>query len=215
MRRIRFKTLKQIKVLFTWYSLVSYFSLTSFVCFIRLNWPQNIHFDSLPNIHFEVFASVHVLRFPIFASRSEMTSYLLMSAYFVSNYSLRSRAPPKQNILPIWNGEMAHCFMSTAHCILPTAHFFHLPFPTIHFLPAAHCLLPIAHCLLVTTLCLLPTVHWSLFSVHCLSAALTESVSTGWKSNLFLTVVAIKRSHSFTDTFLQRLLRSSLPFLVR
>jgi hypothetical protein len=69
-RRIRLKIyslrseLKRIWLLFAWYSLILYFSHTSFIHFIRLYSLKNIRFHSLQNIHLEALPTVYFALLP-------------------------------------------------------------------------------------------------------------------------------------------------------
>ncbi len=105
-RCIRLKnlfTLKRIWILFAWYSLVSYFSHTSYIRFIRLYSLQNIRFNLLQNIHFE--ANIN----------------------FNSRFCFRIFALKQTNghcLLPT-----LHCALFTDYCLHPT---FCCPLSTCH-----------------------------------------------------------------------------------
>jgi hypothetical protein len=138
--------LKRIWILFAWYSLVSYFSHTWFICFIRLYSLKNIRFNSLRKMHLE--ALLPTVTAHCFCPLSSVQCLL----------SIAHSALPTVHC-PLFNGPLF-----TAHCLLPTVYY---PLYTVQ------CLLPnvywpelTVHCRQPTVHCPLPTVK--LFTEHCL-----------------------------------------------
>jgi hypothetical protein len=142
------RELKQIWILYAWYSLVSYFSHTSIINFIC--------FKIFASIRFKIFTLKKINNFNSrfwFSTQPspQLTDYCLLPSFYCP-LSLASATVHCQQ-----STNTVHCPLSTVRCPLSTVHcplstvYCPLPLPTVCIpLLTAHCSLPTVYCPLST-----------------------------------------------------------------
>ncbi len=110
------------------YVLVSNFSHTSFIHFIRLYSLKNIRFNLFRIIHLEAFPTVAHCLLP--TSTGQCLLSIAHCPLFTA-HCLRPTVYCPLYTTPVSNGQcllpIAYCPLSTAHCLLPTVYNHYLP----------------------------------------------------------------------------------------